>query len=140
MPRDDKTKVLLEQLLRGLHDKQAVEASFTQAESYLLAANEQFLGRITTNRYDTSSILNQYGPFGSRYSQTSIFNPYSPYGSKYGQYSVNNPYCQAPPTLVINGRKVGVVTRNRLLRDRISTDSFLHTLKTDVRQLLMGEI
>ncbi|MEE9443233.1 MAG: hypothetical protein V3V99_11275 [candidate division Zixibacteria bacterium] len=140
MPRDDKTKALLEQMLRGLHKKQAVETSFAQADSYLMASNEQFLGRITTNRYDTSSILNRYGPFGSRYSQTSIFNPYSPYGSKYGQFSVNNPYCQLPPTLVINGRHVGVVTRNRLLRDRIPTDSFLHTLKSDVQQLLKGRI
>ena len=33
----------------------------------------QLLGKITNNKNDNDSILNEYGPYGSLYSPTSIF-------------------------------------------------------------------
>jgi hypothetical protein len=93
---EDKTKALLEQILAQLYENQSL-ATANRGDSYLQGGDDQFLGNITTNKFDTNSILNQYGSYGSRYSNTSIFNPYSPYGSRYGALSVNNPYCTNPP-------------------------------------------
>jgi hypothetical protein len=139
MSGDAKAKELLETLLRDIYLRQTQN---TQAmrDSYLLAADDQYLGRITGNRYDTNSLLNEYGPYGSKYSQTSIFNPYSPYGSPYGQFSVNNPYSSTPPQLFIHGNLLGRVTKNPYIPQRIATEAFIYTLENDVDSLLSGRV
>lgn len=43
----------------------------------------QYLGKVSNNKYDSESISNPYGKYGSKYSSTSINNQYSNYGSKY---------------------------------------------------------
>jgi len=140
MPDRDQTKELLELMLSQVHQKQALAARVSTNDSCLVATNNQFLGRITENRFDSSSILNLYGPFGSKYSATSIFNPYSPYGSVYGMFSVNNPMCQTPPKLFIRGREIGLVTKNRQLRGHIETDQFIWSLRNDLRTLMAGNV
>jgi hypothetical protein len=135
----DKTKEVLEQILAQLYSEQAKESTVATG-SYLVAQDGQSLGKITSNRYDTESILNPYGPYGSQYSPTSIFNPYSPYGSQYGAYSINNPYCTVPPKLYINGKLLGYVTANQYIQNRITPEGFLHTLKNDLSSLLSGRV
>jgi hypothetical protein len=130
---------VLEQLLAELYSQEAREHE-TGGDSYLLADDGQYLGKITSNIYDTASILNEYGPYGSKYSMTSIFNPYSQYGSPYGAYSVNNPYSTTPPKLFIGGYFRGVVTANEYLLDRIPTEVFLYMLKKQLASLLAGNI
>ena len=139
MSTDEKTKELLKSLLQGVYSQQA-NGTQGVGDSYLMAPNNQYLGRITTNQYDTHSLLNQYGPYGSKYSNTSIFNPYSPYGSPYGQFSINNPYCSTSPQLFIQGRLLGHVTKNPHVGQRISTEAFLYTLEHDVQSLLAGRV
>ncbi len=139
MADEKEAKELLEQLLAELYAKQAgAQAGGSGDDSYLQAADGQYLGRITDNPYDTQSITNSYGPFGSPYSQTSIFNAYSKYGSEYGQLSLNNPYCQQPPRLFIRGSLMGPVSKNPYVPDRIPTEAFLYSLKNDLRSLLAG--
>ena len=135
----DRTKELLEQVLADLYERQR-ESSMPTGDSFLEAQDGQYLGKITADRYDNSSILNEYGPYGSPYSTTSIFNNYSDYGSPYGSNSVNNPYCSLPPKLIVNGRSVGCVTTNPYVVDRIPTETFFHLLRTDIRALLSGRI
>ncbi len=139
MASSDKTKELLEQMLADLYSEQAQESKVDNG-SYLIAQNGQLLGKITDNIYDTDSILNEYGPYGSSYSGTSILNEYSDYGSKYGQNSINNPYCSTPPKLIINGQLIGYVTVNQLMQNRISPKAFLYTLRNDLNSLLSGHI
>lgn len=139
MSSSDKTKQVLEQILAQLYAEQAKETKVSNG-SYLIAADGQLLGKITDNPYDSDSILNQYGPYGSQYSNTSIFNPYSPYGSQYGTHSINNPYCSAPPKLIINGRLIGRVTANRAIPDRIAPEAFLYSLQNALPALLSGKI
>lgn len=131
----DKTKTLLEQMLSELHKEQAKELSST-GNSYLIAQDEQFLGKITANKYDQDSILNKYGTYGSRYSSTSIFNQYSQYGSKYGSFSINNAYCNVPPRLFINGSFVGHVSVNKYVQNQIPTETFLYLLDNDINSIL----
>lgn len=139
MSDTDKTKDVLEQLLAQLYSDQAKQLR-AGGPSHLVAEDGQLLGKITDNQFDHESILNEYGPYGSPYSPTSIFNEYSQYGSPYGAYSVNNPHTANPPKLIINGRELGVVTKNTFLRNRIDTDAFLHTLRTDINSLLRGKL
>jgi hypothetical protein len=65
----------------------------------IVAADGQFLGVLSSNRYDPLSVANPYGAYGSRYSSTSITNPYSVYGSRYSPLSANNPYATATPVV-----------------------------------------
>jgi len=139
MPSSDKTKQVLEQILAQIHADQAKESRRIDG-SYLIAQDQQLLGKINYNRYDTESILNPYGPYGSKYSNTSIFNKYSPYGSPYGAFSVNNPYCNTPPKLFINGNLLGYVTVNKYVQNRIQAEDFLYTLQNDLNSLLTGRI
>lgn len=139
MNSPDKTKEILEQILAQLYSEQANESKRFDG-SYLLADDGQLLGKITNSRYETDSILNEYGPYGSRYSNTSIFNPYSPYGSVYGQYSVFNPYCSVPPRLFIAGKVIGRVTANRYISDGISPEAFISSLRNDLSGLLAGNV
>jgi len=82
---------------------------------YLIAADGTFLGTLE-GKYDTNSIYNQYGDYGSKYSTTSIWNQYGNYGGLYSQYSPFNQYTNTPPILVINGEGVGYFSVNRYLQ------------------------
>ncbi len=135
----DKTKEILEQILAQLYQEQSKKGKEKEG-SYLIAPDNQFLGRITDNIYDNKSINNIYGPYGSKYSNTSIFNPYSQYSSQYGRFSINNPYCTTPPKLFINNKFLGNISVNQYVSKRIPTESFLFTLENYISQLLQGQI
>ena len=59
----------------------------SRGESFILANDGQFLGKLCLNIYDSESILNNYGVYGSPYSAYSINNRYSMYGSQYSSLS-----------------------------------------------------
>ncbi len=139
MSSSDKTKELLEQLLSQLYAEQSTEKKVNNG-SYLIAQDDQFLGKINDNAYDNESILNEYSPYGSKYSSTSIFNEYSPYGSKYGAYSINNPYCSNPPKVYINGIFKGHVSVNQYVTQRIPTAAFLSPFINNIQHLLLRNI
>lgn len=141
--QDDQTKALLEKLVTDLYSAATTndaEQSHFNSGSYLRADDEQFLGKITSNAYDTDSILNQYGPYGSLYSSTSIFNQYCPYGGQYGRFSPENPYTSTPPTLFINGKEIGKVSTNSFVTNRIPFEAFLHSIRNDIHGLMQGRV
>jgi glutaredoxin-related protein len=131
----DRTKALLEQMLSEIHKEQSKELKET-GDSYLMAQDNQYLGKITKNKYDSESILNKYGTYGSKYSSTSIFNKYSQYGSKYGSFSINNPYCNTPPKLYIKGNFVGHVSNNKYVTNQIPSETFLYLIENDIDSIL----
>jgi len=135
------TEDVLKKLLSDLYDQAAQNnAGSAPRDSYLEAADRQYLGKITANAYDQNSILNQYGSYGSQYSATSIFNQYCPYGGAYGQFSPENPYTTQPPVLYIDGKRLGVVTTNETIADRIPYSSFIYALRNDIAGLLSGRV
>ena len=95
------------------------EMRIRRQESFLLAQDGQFLGILSSNKYQTDSVMNEYGTYGSKYSSTSIFNQYSQYGSRYGFYSPFNPYTSTPPQIILNGHWVGLLTANTFLQNRL---------------------
>jgi hypothetical protein len=92
--------------------------------------NEVFLGCVTCSEFDSSSLANKYGDFGSSYSSTSIFNSYSQYGSYYGTYSACNPNAANPPVIVDNsGTFYAHLSMNPAKRDiRANRSSSVTTL------------
>jgi len=108
---------------------QELQQKIQNGETFLIANDGQFLGKLTLNRYDTESIMNQYGSYGSKYSATSIFNKYSNYGSKYSSLSPYNPYTSTPPTIYLRGIKTGFLTKNPYLgMNNIDPDKLLEWL------------
>ena len=71
----------------------------------------QYLGDIT-GQYNTNSIFNSYGTYGSTYGSTSIWNKYGSYGSSYGMYSAFNSNAFSPPTIKKNSVVIGYLTTN----------------------------
>ena len=69
-----------------------------QEAGTLMAADGQFLGVVTCNRFDPDGIFNRFGSYGSRFSSTSIWNRFGEYGGRFGQYSPFNRFAK-PPTI-----------------------------------------
>lgn len=135
---NDKTKQELKNILSELYKRQSKKSAINDG-SYLIAQDGQFLGKITSNKYDNDSILNPYGPYGSKYSPTSIFNPYSTYGSQYGNFSTNNPYASSP-RLFVNGVFKMHIGVNKYEIPRISPEVFIFNLNNNLQGLLSGNI
>ena len=95
------------------------EIRVKRQESFLLAQDGQFLGILSSNKYQSDSVMNQYGSYGSKYSSTSIFNRYGQYGSPYASYSPFNPYTSTPPQVILRGQWVGLLTTNKFLQNRL---------------------
>lgn len=84
---------------------------------------EDYLGKINASRYDSESIWNQYGEYGSRYSSKSIWNKYGTYGNEYSSYSPFNDYASNPPILVDrSGRFYGYFTSNKYKSQRANLE------------------
>ena len=77
----------------------SVSNPYATSAPKIIAADGQYLGRLSANPYDPDSVSNPYGQYGSPYSPTSINNPYSQYGSQFSPISPNNPYATKPPIL-----------------------------------------
>ena len=97
----------------------------------LLAQDDKntYLGKITSG-YDSESIFNQYGTYGSEYSSTSIWNQYASFGSEYSSYSPHNSYTSTPPMIVKNRKVLGYLSANKSIQSSI-TPNLLKALCKD---------
>jgi hypothetical protein len=86
---------------------------------------KEYLGKLVTNEYDSDSIWNKYGDYGSKYSTTSIWNTYGDYGSAYSSESAFNEYATKPPKIVDNkGNFIGYLTSNEYMLNGYSIITF----------------
>ena len=69
-------------------------------DQFLVSPDGTYLGKLNDNQYDSDSVSNPYGKYGSEYSSDSINNPYGEYGSKYSNKSARNPYATDAPIVV----------------------------------------
>jgi len=74
----------------------------------------RFLGMIA-DEFDTDSIFNEYGSYGSEYATDSIWNEYGSYGGQYSSESPFNTYTSTPPYLLKKGKVIGRLTVNRTI-------------------------
>jgi hypothetical protein len=78
-----------------------------------------YLGKIT-NSYDSESIFNEYGTYGSEYNSKSIWNQYATFGSEHSRYSPHNSYTSTPPMIIKNKKIIGYLTANKSIKPSIS--------------------
>lgn len=91
--------------------------------------NELYLCCITCSEYNSNSIWNQYGTYGSKYSNLSIWNKHGTYGSKFTSYSPWNTFSLTPPYVVDdNGDYYGEFTSNKFNTYRTQIKWFLEIL------------
>lgn len=81
--------------------------------------NETYLGCLNCDKYNSSSIWNAYGTYGSKYNSNSIWNSYGTYGGEYNSFSPFNSYSNTPPIIVDkDGKSYGYLTTNEYKSDR----------------------
>ncbi len=89
-----------------------------------------YLGCLTCNQYDSESVLNKYGLYGSAYSTTSILNKYSQYGSAYSNDSACSSYASNPPRVQDeNGGYYGRLTLNKSFPQAIKDSTIVQWLE-----------
>lgn len=59
-----------------------------------------YLGCLSCSAYQSDSVLNQYGEYGSRYSGQSIFDSFGDFGGRFNSDSPCNPFASNPPVVV----------------------------------------
>jgi hypothetical protein len=85
----------------------------------IIADDGKYLGKVTANAYDSDSIGNTYGNYGSAYSSTSIFNEYGEYGGQYSSKSPFNKYTTTPPRIITLTGQWAYLTVNEFISPRI---------------------
>jgi hypothetical protein len=81
----------------------------------------KYIGNYNTNQYDSNSVNNPYGTYGSQYSSDSVNNPYGQYGSEYSNISATNPYTTNAPKLYdLNGNYRGKLSANKYDSESVS--------------------
>ena len=117
----------------------ALLAAPVSAEDLLLVGGrnqETFLGCLNCSRYDSGSVCNRYGDYGSKYSDKSIWNRYGTYGSKYNDESPWNKYSSNAPAVVDrNGGFYGYFSANRYHSNRTRIP-FLATFADNVEAVV----
>lgn len=106
--------------------------TFSSFPLYLYAddGTGTFLGNINSNQFDTDSIANQFGKYGSEFQTKSIFNEFGTCGSQFSQYSPFNEFASNPPKILDkNGKVVGYLTANKYITDAISYEEMMVLLK-----------
>ena len=85
--------------------------------------HDVFLVKLNASKYDSKSIWNEYGTYGSEYNTNSIWNEYGTYGSEYSSYSPFNSYASYPPVIVDEeGNFYGYFTVNKYKSKRANFD------------------
>jgi hypothetical protein len=87
--------------------------------AFIVAGDGHFLGVITTDSYNSKSILNEYGDYGSEYSTDSIFNEYGDYGGEFSEYSPFNEFTSTPPKIYTKDHQWAYLTVNEVLSPRV---------------------
>ncbi len=100
---------------------QAEDVCLIVSGAKIIAQDDEntYLGKIS-NSYDSESIFNEYGTYGSEYSSNSIWNEYSTFGSEYSSYSPFNKYTSTPPMIIKDGKIIGYLSANKSIEASIS--------------------
>jgi len=95
----------------------------------LIANDNQFLGKISKNQFDSDSINNQFGTYGSEFSLYSIFNQFGTYGSEFSSLSPFNKFTSTPPKIYKENIFIAYLTVNTFMFPRVDTNLLIAWLK-----------
>jgi hypothetical protein len=93
-----------------------------EGRAFLVANDGQYLGKLSSNHFDSESICNDFGSYGSRFSSTSIRQQFSSYGSDFSSLSPYDQFTSTPPLIIFEGQVVGYLTKNSFLRGAVDPD------------------
>ena len=88
----------------------------------IIGEDGTFLGSLESG-YNSDSIYNSYGDYGSSYCTDCIWNEYSDWGNTYSSTSPFNEDASDPPVLLKDGEIVGLFTTKEYISDGINPDS-----------------
>ena len=103
------------------YSKEDVHVATIGTELYIYGGenSKEFLGKLNASKYDSESIWNKYGTYGSKYNSKCIWNKYGEYGSPYNSYCPFNKYGSNPPVLLDKqGKFYGYFTANKYASKR----------------------
>lgn len=82
-------------------------------------SQDEFLGCLSCNEYDSNSVWSQYGRYGWQ-NKYGVWNRYGQHASQYGSYSACNQYGQNGPVLVDrSGNFYGRLSVNQYVADGV---------------------
>jgi hypothetical protein len=91
-----------------------------------------FVGCLSCSRFDSLSVCNRFGDFGSRFADKSIWNRFGDYGSRFSDTSPWNKFASFAPKIFDSaGNFYGYFTSNRFLTPR-TTDAFFRSFLDNV--------
>jgi len=92
-------------------------------------AKHTYLGTLTTNKFDTESVFNEFGIYGSEFSSKSIYNEFGTFGSEFSIYSPFNEFTSKPPLIIdADGNVVGRLSVNEFVIGAVSPYTIFDTL------------
>ncbi|QLE46677.1 hypothetical protein FD723_41560 (plasmid) [Nostoc sp. C052] len=91
------------------------------AATIVVASDGTFLGVVDSNAYNSNSICNEYGQYGSAYG-IGIFNKYGTYGGESSQIGAYSENAQKPPILIKDGQPIALITKNPNFKNRLDPD------------------
>lgn len=98
--------------------------------------HDVYLGCLNCNNYDSDSIWNEFGTYGSSYNSKSIWNSYGTYGSSYNSDSPWNSYGSNPPVVVDkSGNFYGYFTVNRY-KDKRADFGLANTIYENYKDIM----
>ena len=103
----------------GMLQAQEVCSILNNAKIIAQDNKNTYLGKIT-NSFDSESIFNEFGTYGSEFSSNSIWNEFGTYGSEFSSYSPFNEFTSSPPLIIKSGKIIGYLTANKSLQSSIS--------------------
>lgn len=101
--------------------KEPIGAELPSTTLYIYGGRNEsvYLGKLNASKFDSESIWNQFGEYGSYLRTESIWNEYGTYGSELSSYSPFNDLASNPPVLRDkNGNFYGYFTSNKYKVDR----------------------
>ncbi len=78
-----------------------------------------YLGKIA-NSFDSESIFNEFGTYGSEFSSDSIWNEFATFGSEFSSYSPFNEFTSTPPMIIRNNEVIGYLSANKSIQASVS--------------------
>lgn len=97
----------------------------------IYADDGTYLGTVSTDRYSSDSIMNEYGTYGSQYGSQSIMNQYGTYGGAYAAQSPFNKYSSTPPILYSGSTGIAYLTTNTFKTPRCDPNLLITYLSGD---------
>jgi len=88
----------------------------------IIANDNEYLGKISKSQFDSDSINNQFGTYGSQFSAYSIFNNFGTYGSEFSSLSPFNKFTSTPPKIYKENIFIAYLTVNTFMFPRVDTN------------------